>query len=135
MSKKWWLATVLFFALAVGLVIAIPALMPPSPGVTYANYSRIEKGMTRAQLEAILGKPSADIPLRNFDAPEGSVFWLTTDDDVMIFFDEKGGVATAFWNGNIDERSGWQKLMDRVPWLSKPPPRMPVVIARRWSSS
>jgi len=34
--------------------------LPPTPGVTQANFDRLEKGMTLAEVEAIFGKPSSD---------------------------------------------------------------------------
>ena len=46
------------FTLAV-VGFAVVAMWPPSPGVTQANFDRIEYGMTLAEVEAIFGR-SAD---------------------------------------------------------------------------
>ena len=44
--------------LAIAVTLGVLALLPPSPGVNKANFDRIEKGMTRAEVEAIFGGPS-----------------------------------------------------------------------------
>jgi outer membrane protein assembly factor BamE (lipoprotein component of BamABCDE complex) len=113
MSKKWWCAIVAMFLTASVLVFAIPALVPPTPGITYANYSRIEKGMSRAEVEALLGKPKE----------KSSIIWENADDDlVTVVFDRNGKVESAAWNHWPDDRNALQKLMDRLPWFQKPPP-------------
>jgi hypothetical protein len=43
---------------AVAVTLGILAMLPPHPGVTRANFDRIEKGMTRAEVEEIFGGPS-----------------------------------------------------------------------------
>ena len=57
MKKKWWLITAAIVVACVGLLVAIPSLLPPHPGVTKENFDRIKEGMTRAEVEASLGKP------------------------------------------------------------------------------
>jgi hypothetical protein len=53
--------------LAFGLVVCLGLvalfgwhLLPPKPGVTEANFRRLHQGMSKAQVEAILGGPGAD---------------------------------------------------------------------------
>jgi hypothetical protein len=58
MKKKWWIIGFATLAIAGGRAIAIPMLQPPQPGVTKANFDRIEKGMSYAQVDAILGERS-----------------------------------------------------------------------------
>ena len=48
------LGALALLGVACGLVVW---LMPPKPGITPANYERIEKGMTRRELEDLLAKP------------------------------------------------------------------------------
>jgi hypothetical protein len=43
-------------ATAGGLAAAIPALQPPRPGVTKANFDRIKDGMTKDEITAIFGR-------------------------------------------------------------------------------
>jgi len=119
MSKKWWLALAALLVLAIGLAIGIPMLLPPEPGVTYANYSRIEKGMTRAQVKALLGEPSVE---RNnhwlwYSSPFNPIL-----DQAHIQFDETGLVTEASWNGSLDGRTALEKLRDRLPWIAREPP-------------
>ncbi len=52
-----------------GLVILVVALWPEPPGVTYANFRRVEVGMTRAEAEAIFSGPPSDT------APNGRSWW------------------------------------------------------------
>ena len=103
-------------ALAVGLAVAIPALLPPTPGVTFANYNRIEVGMTREEVEAVLGKPNERI--------DDSAIWKSEAGDVVtIDFDANGDVDCYGWNFERgDERSVLQKMLDRAPLFAKPPP-------------
>lgn len=132
MSKKWWPVIAVGFLLIAAVGVAIPMLMPLSPGVTYRNYSRLEKGMTKNEVEAILGPPSNDRPtLIGRGTGRTSISWGDEVDIVWIYFDEGGRANAATWNGILETRSGWQKLMDRVPWLAKdPPPRLTPVTVR-----
>jgi len=139
MSKKWWAAIVALFALAAVLAIAIPALVPPTPGVTYANYSRIEAGMTRAQVEALLGKPNSNERfvffgfggvLRTIDTNDASwVHWQSkAGDQLSIDFDTNDCVRATTWNGWEDDRTDLEKLRDRLPWRAKRPPTMLYIV-------
>jgi hypothetical protein len=114
------------------LAIGIPAFMPTTPGVTYANYSRIEEGMTREQVEGLLGEPNAPKMLgmyttgvgpRDPHAPATSLYWRTDDgDEVEAGFDHDGHVVLAAWNTLQDDRTAFEKLRDRLPWLRREPP-------------
>ena len=44
-------------AASVCIALGVLSLLPPRPGVTKANFDRIEVGMTLAEVEAILGEP------------------------------------------------------------------------------
>jgi hypothetical protein len=54
MTKKR-LLLIASLPLAVALVIGVLAMLPPRPGVTKANFDRIETGMTESEVEQILG--------------------------------------------------------------------------------
>jgi hypothetical protein len=41
--------------LAIALTFGVLTILPPRPGVTKANFDRIEVGMTKAQVEGIFG--------------------------------------------------------------------------------
>jgi outer membrane protein assembly factor BamE (lipoprotein component of BamABCDE complex) len=134
MSKKTWVAIAALVALAVALAIGLPLLLPPAPGVTYANFSRLEYGMTRDGVEALLGKPNfkhhghidlhfgIGMPL----GPEWSHWKSDTEDIVSISF-AGDRIASMTWNGNEDDRTGMAKLRDRLPWLARRPPARIVI--------
>jgi outer membrane protein assembly factor BamE (lipoprotein component of BamABCDE complex) len=115
MRKLWWIAIGVFVMLAASLAIAVPVLLPSKPGVTYANYSRIEKGMTRDEISALLGK---------IDQDGSDSIWQSdkTGDMVIVMFDEEDRVNQSYWNGNFENRNTFRKLLDRLPWIGNPPP-------------
>jgi hypothetical protein len=115
MKKKWWLALAALIVIALLLAIGVPLLLPPTPGVTYANYSRLEKGMPREDVHAILGTPSN--ARGNFD-----VWQMVDGDRVRVHYDGNGLVDELEWNHSIDERTSLERLRDRVPFLAHPPP-------------
>lgn len=132
MRKKWWLVIGLFLILAVALGIGIPAFLPPTPGVTYANFSRIEIGMARSDVVAIMGPPSLALLngdfqdlLRFSDGNEipDSYYWQgIAGGQAQIHFDKNDRVAKLFWNGWQDDRNGLQKVRDRLPFVAQQPP-------------
>ena len=62
----------------------------------------------------------------NADAPR----WRNEDDDTVgVEFDKHGRVVWFGWNYWEDDRTVWQKLRDRVPWLAKAPPSQARLIA------
>ena len=136
MSKKCWFMIALCFTLAAVSAIAIPALWPPTPGVTYANFSRLEKGMTRESVEGLLGKPNAtrqqlddkDVmpelhhPFRVLNATGWTNWQNNAEDFVSVHFDEKDCLTVSTWNVWADDRTAWEKLRDRFPFIAKTPP-------------
>jgi hypothetical protein len=46
------------FPFTIALTLGVLAMLPPSPGVTKANFDRIKEGMTKAEVEEILGGPA-----------------------------------------------------------------------------
>jgi hypothetical protein len=61
MKKRLLLVASLPVTIAV--ILGVLAMLPPDdrPGVTKANFDRIEEGMTRAEVEEIFGRPSDKI--------------------------------------------------------------------------
>ena len=57
MTKKR-LLLIASLPLTIVVTLGIAAILPPGPGVTKANFGRIEKGMTEAEVEAIFGVPA-----------------------------------------------------------------------------
>jgi outer membrane protein assembly factor BamE (lipoprotein component of BamABCDE complex) len=114
MTKKWWLAIAAILMFAVLLAIGIPAFMPLTPGVTYANYSRLEKGMTRDEVETVLGKPT-QIVCKTRSA------WKHASDSIWVDFDKDGRVRASAWNDRRDTRTSLQKLRDRFLLSARTP--------------
>src|ERR1700722_11712669 len=54
MTRGRWLIVLAVLIVAVAGV-GVYSLIPPEPGVTVENFGRLHKGMTRGQVEAILG--------------------------------------------------------------------------------
>jgi hypothetical protein len=126
MRKNRWLLFGLLVACVVGVVLVVLALLPPRPGVTKQNFDRIEVGMARAEVEAIFGGPAnASWPPTWGNKPlENEWEDHVRGDAAIVNFDENDRVASTAWlPGLPDERSAWEKLLDRLPWHEKPPPR------------
>ena len=102
---------------AVAVTLGVLAMLPPRPGVTKENFDRIEVGMTRAEVEVILGGPAGPAFRRRsrdeWDSNEN-------DDSVAIRFDNNDRVLEKHWLGMPDERTAFDKLLDRLPWRKKP---------------
>jgi hypothetical protein len=94
MTKKR-LLLIATMPLAVAVTLAVLLMLPPSPGVTKANFDRIRTGMTVAEVEEAFGGQSID------DAPKrGGWFelrWLADDGSrvFIVFLDDC--VASKLW--------------------------------------
>jgi len=100
----------------VSIGLGILAVLPPQPGVTKANFDRIEKGMTLADVEAILGSES----MSHFDHGESGPLisreiWHGVDrSSTRITFDD-GIVCEKQW------RDSTETLTDKLRrWLHLP---------------
>jgi hypothetical protein len=49
-------ALIAILTLTIAVILGVLAMLPPRPGVTKANFDRIEKGMTLAEVEEIFGE-------------------------------------------------------------------------------
>jgi hypothetical protein len=79
--RKW-----LFVGLAVALVlfgVLLPLLLPWHCPVNRAAFERIEKGMTRAQVEAILGGPCGNYRTRPFPKNQS---WVLPSSGPILFY-------------------------------------------------
>jgi hypothetical protein len=92
MTKK----RLLLFAslpLTIAVTLGVLALLPPRPGVTKANFDRIEMGMTKAEVEEIFGgrfvlhKGMANVglnPLAGWEAHDGAVALIYLSDGSVV---------------------------------------------------
>jgi len=87
MTKKRWLLAGCLIAF-VGVVLSVLALLPPRTGVTKANFDRIEKGMTKVQIEGIFGRIGKvvreDVAVLAWEADDESSTYIRFLDDRMI---------------------------------------------------
>jgi hypothetical protein len=123
MKKKWWIIAAATIAGCIGLALIIPALRPPRPGVTKGNFDRIEIGMTRAEVEEILGPPTEDFPrgvLALGLGIDGPIWENDRGDEAQIRFDENNRVKARDWDEWPDDRGVFEKLMDQLPWRDRP---------------
>jgi hypothetical protein len=104
MTKKRWIVLAGMLAACVCLTLAVLALLPPRPGVTLANIDRIENGMTRAEIEKLLGGAGVElsdwVPLRTINAACVTVVaWDHPHDGthVAVYFDRDNRVIGKDW--------------------------------------
>ena len=55
MTKKHLMVAVAILAACAPLVLAVLAILPPRPGISKANFDRITVGMSKAEIQEILG--------------------------------------------------------------------------------
>jgi hypothetical protein len=115
-------------ALAVGLlVVGIAAfLMWPQPSrATWENFDRIRKGMSRAEVEAILGPegdyrtgPQQCLPSLKQTVGESATVsdWFADDAFFSIGFDESGGVVMTLVDPTSRTEQG---PLDNLRWRLK----------------
>jgi hypothetical protein len=101
------------FALAAGLTLLLSGALnrqPIAPGLTQENFDRVRIGMTRPEVEALLGDPwqfiGGGIELESPDGrpvadhpDRGILTWKGEDDDwfpVSVSFDRFGRVSSKF---------------------------------------
>jgi hypothetical protein len=105
-------------AMAAITAVAFAALMMiPRPGITRSNFDRIQLGMQKAEVEAILGEPSK--MYMDFDERPFAT-WKSHECMIAVnFVDDCVASKECFLN----QRTLWQKMVEFV-WHPDPPPIM-----------
>ena len=95
--------------LVAGAFVVTDALTTPAPGVTEENCDRIRKGMTLANVRAILGGPASQVvdlpgaPFSGQEPPPEATRWLRiwTGEGVavQVNFSAREVVTSAWWSG------------------------------------
>jgi hypothetical protein len=88
-------------AAVVAVALVVWLLLPRGTAITRGNAAKIQPGMTRAEVEALLGGPAGDYTAGRYAAaPEpvavgGPSFseWLGEECSVMVSFDEEDRVV------------------------------------------
>lgn len=131
MKMNRWLLFGLLLACTIGVALVVLPMLPSGPGVTKENFDCIEDGMTRAEVEAILGGP-ANANANNRFWPERPWDEWENDlgDSVTICFDAEDRVKSRTWEVGSDDRTIWQKLLDRIPWGERKKNMRPTIYMR-----
>ena len=88
----------LIFIYENGAFLVTCAALEPAPGITAANVRRIRPGMTREEVEALLGGPHHSASWENMRAVWPSPWaglWRGSDGCVTVVFDPPGRVRGA----------------------------------------
>jgi hypothetical protein len=75
--------------LTIALTVGVLAMLPPTPGVTKANFDRIEKRMTKAEVEEIFGGKG------ELGGPKFGMFWQAHNGS---------GAEIQFWDDCVNEK-------------------------------
>jgi hypothetical protein len=89
-------------SIAAGAFVALGTflLLREQPGVTYNNRLRLAKGMTEAEVNAILGEPESGVDaLHDSSGPLTVKSWRSGDGMVIVHFDQNGKVYRSRWVG------------------------------------
>jgi hypothetical protein len=96
MTKKRLLLFGGFLAACVCLPLGVVTVMPDDgPGVTKANFNRIEKGMTKAEVEKIIGKDST--PIGGWGIHTALECWPSNDGATACIYFENERVTDMRW--------------------------------------
>jgi hypothetical protein len=92
LTRKRFLLVATLLVAGGGAVVLLLPLRPPR--VTCENFERIRKGMTRANVVAVLGEPGdyTTRPVEYVPAPIGlcapvPVFWMSDELSIRVWFD------------------------------------------------
>jgi hypothetical protein len=117
MRKRVFVCGVAIVAVALAFVLTDSLLMTLGAGVTEASICRIRPGMTRPQVERLLGEPGEYEP---FTAPDGRPdtrgVWSKNQIEVEVWFDPYGRVYQASYSLGPDW--GWLYVFE--PCIPEP---------------
>jgi hypothetical protein len=110
MTKKRWIVLAGLLAAAVGLTLAVLALLPSRPGVTQGNFDRIADGMSQDEVETIFGGPGESLLGRSI------VAWSHNriDRNVIIYFDDRDHVIGKEWKWRRKRRGPPETFLQKL---------------------
>lgn len=88
----------------------------PRSGVSAANYGRIEQGMTRMQVEKLLGGGPKTHIVKNGELP--MYLWMDGQVNIWVAFDQEGNVSKKSLGSNPPVSTGPRSstAWDRIRW-------------------
>jgi hypothetical protein len=98
--------------LVIVVTLGVPAVLPPNtcPGVTKANFDRIQEGMTKAEVEGIFGREGI---MLGIERPV-MVLWETSDGSRTCITFKDNCVRDKNWNDSdettLDKIRRWLHL-------------------------
>lgn len=95
-------------------ILGVLAMLPPRPGVTKANFDRIQEGMNVQEVELLLGGPG--LPFHGFlDRPRGIFVWQADDDSIALVEIVDDSVTSKTWQPSTES------ITDKIHrWLHLP---------------
>jgi hypothetical protein len=129
MRRPLLISVLVLAILLLGVGIALVALRARAhPRVNRANYERIAVGMSRAEVERILGLPNVELPslatesvVADEDAfirrprPTMPDYWAGGSHHISVHFDVNDRVAAKYYNRE-DDAPIWDRLVDALGW-------------------
>jgi hypothetical protein len=115
--KRRYYAIAGLFPACFCVILALFAILPPRPGVTKANFDRIEVGMTLPEVEAILGTDRGSRPIvTDIMLPIGHEIeeWGGDEGFANIVFDEHKRMVSKDWVSA--PLSFLDRIRQRLPW-------------------
>jgi hypothetical protein len=115
-------ATVCLGAVALAAALLLPRWLADGPGIAWANYCRIRTGMSRAEVEALLGGPPGGYCTERTiliedpslpPPPDDGEIWAGDDGGVIVVFDAGGQVTAKGW---IKSQYGTKWSLRRFAW-------------------
>ena len=99
MTRRRTLLLASLIAASVCVGLAVLAMLPPRPGVTKANFDRIEVGMQIEEVECILAGPgfSIDKLITRDEAGSGIILWQHSDGSMVMIWPADKVVAKKKW--------------------------------------
>jgi hypothetical protein len=88
--------------LAVAVTLGALAILPPHPGVTKANFDRIQKTMTKAEVELLLGGTGLTFHGFAHHEPPRTFVWSGDDGSVVFVEITDNSVITKKWGPSTE---------------------------------
>lgn len=120
LRARWFRLTALMALLLAAAFIHF-TLRSARPGITGANFDRLEIGMSQAEVETLLDGPPRLDPhfLYQWEGcvPGGNrtrAIWTSSSAAVILFFDERGRLDEKIWYDAPDSLRAWRRWLPGI---------------------